>query len=83
MALYWPDANVALEVVDDPTSTPFVGSDSVEVICISGDDLEDPGFLDALIERLSRALDKEPPKDLDGRTRERWLRSLVQRAQVS
>lgn len=84
MALYWPDRGVALEVVDDPTSTPFLGDEDVEVMQVTSEELEDPDEFDAFVEQLADMLGEEVPDDFDDdRQKERWLRSLIQKAVMS
>ena len=48
MSLYWPEQNVALEIVDDPASEPFdtVAHPDATVIRVTCTQIEDPEALD-------------------------------------
>lgn len=41
MALYWPEARVALEIVDDPASKPYEGPDDWTVLHVTCADIYD------------------------------------------
>lgn len=82
MALYWPDRGIALEVVDDPNSTPFSGDADVEILQVTSESLEDPDEFDAFVEQLADALDEDSPDDLDDDERERWLANIMRKAVV-
>lgn len=78
MALYWPTERVALEVVDDPDSTPFTGPSDVEVITTTADELRDPSLLGNVVETLLDALGEELPDE--EYERESLLRDVISRA---
>lgn len=78
MALYWPDEEVALEVVDDMDSVPFTGPSNVRVIRVTSADLHDSDTMGDIVDLLFAALDEEVPEgDVD---RERALREVMSRA---
>lgn len=84
MALFWPEQGIALEVIDDPASTPFVGDEDVEVIRVLSEDLEDREGLDALAHRLAEALDEEIPDEFENEEEMgRWLRAMTRQAVIS
>ena len=70
MALYWPKAKVALEIVDDPESQPFSGDLSYTVVRVKLADLVDPRHRAQLFKRLTALIGTDTvtggvPKDED------------------
>lgn len=58
MALYWHEAKVALDIVDDPERVPFVGGDDYIVIRATCNDLMDYDAFTNISYRLNALLDE-------------------------
>lgn len=66
MALYWPDKHVALEFLDDPDSTPFMGDDEdVKVLQATSEDMADPDMFSNFVHRLAKELGYDLPDEDD------------------
>lgn len=56
MALYWPDAKVALDIIDDPDRRPFEGGDDYTVLRVCCADFMDPESFAKTAARLRELL---------------------------
>lgn len=56
MALYWPEARVALEIVDDPASKPYKGPDDWTVLHVTCADIYDVHRFQKIGRELGRLL---------------------------
>ena len=65
MSLYWPEQNVALEIVDDPASEPFdtVAHPDATVIRVTCTQIEDPEALDEVRPPARARHGIRPPPD--------------------
>ena len=76
MSLYWPEQNVALEIVDDPASEPFdtVAHPDATVIRVTCTQIADPEALDGVARQLALGMGSAlPPTDAVSVARRRAL----------
>ena len=59
MALYWPEARVALEIVDDPASKPYKGPDDWTVLHVTCADIYDVHRFQKIGRELGRLLGED------------------------
>lgn len=66
MALYWPEAKVALDIIDDPDRNPFMGGDDYTVLRVTCAELENYESYLHVMEQLCKLLGQsEPPVPKD------------------
>ena len=70
MSLYWPEQNVALEIVDDPASEPFdtVAHPDATVIRVTCTQIEDPEALDEVARQLALGMGSASPRPMPFRS---------------
>lgn len=71
MALYWPEARVALEIVDDPASKPYKGPDDWTVLHVTCADIYDVHRFQKIGRELGRLLGEDASFMDDLATKER------------
>lgn len=59
MALYWPEVNVALEIVGDPASKPYEGPDDWTVLRVTCADIYDVHRFQKVGRELGRLLGED------------------------
>ncbi|SFX64466.1 hypothetical protein [Olsenella sp. kh2p3] len=59
MALYWPEAKVALEIVDDPASKPYEGPADWSVLHVTCEDIRDVRRFQEMGRKLGRLLGED------------------------
>ena len=77
MALYWPEAKVALDIVDDPHRHPFEGGDDYTVLRVTCADISDHDSFDRIMRRLAQLLGKEVPNSKEWRRNNKQLHGLL------
>ena len=77
MALYWPDAKVALDIVDDPERIPFEGGDEYTVVRVTCNDLSNYDSFCHIMKRLSNLLGCDLPTDPDWQERNQTLHAML------
>lgn len=80
MSLYWPEANVAIDIIDDPGRRPFdiASHPDATVIEATCEQLADFDANEEIAHELMRHLGVEPPEDSeDYRTRRRKLHQML------
>lgn len=73
MALYWHDAKVALDIIDDPARRPFEGDESYTVLRVTRADLCDYESYRKVMNRLCELLGRKAPTMPDWEQRSRAL----------
>lgn len=83
MALYWPEAKVALDIVDDPQRHPFEGGDDYTVLRVTCADISNYDSFDRIMRRLAQLLGKEVPTSKEWRRSNRQLHGLLSQWMVN
>lgn len=68
MSMYWPEFNVALEITDNPMSTPFdsVAHPEVKVVRITCAQMDDPAGFNEIAAVLAAHMGKDFPPQTPG-----------------